>query len=237
MNRSFLARSVHKWLGLVVGLQVLVWLATGLYMVVLDLDFIHGDPLVRNMRQALAGQKPSQVGVQALLEQYPDAESVALQSVMGTTFYAVTTPDRRYLIDPKTAEVVSPLAEDMATKIALYHFAGEGKVREVSLIRSDPPTEIGSRRLPLWRVDFDDRFSTSFYVDPDTGSLVTRRHRYWRIFDIAFMLHIMDYDERSDAHNWLLRVAQVTGLVFAIGGFWLLFYSFDRRSKKKATIA
>jgi len=29
MNKSFLARSLHKWIGLFVGLQVLIWLATG----------------------------------------------------------------------------------------------------------------------------------------------------------------------------------------------------------------
>jgi len=50
------------------------------------------------------------------------------------------------------------------------------------------------------------------------------------------MLHIMDYDERSDAHNLLLITAQLTGLAFAITGLWLLFYSFSgRRRKKKAT--
>ena len=157
MNRSFQARSLHKWLGLIVGLQVLIWLATGLYMVVVDLDFIHGDSLVRNMRQSIAIPESSQVSVQALLEQYPDASSIALQSVIGTTFYLVTTPDHQHLIDPETAEVVSPLGEDLARKIAIHHFDGGDRVRDVSLIRSDPPREIGSRRLPLWRIDFDGR--------------------------------------------------------------------------------
>ena len=232
MNKSFLARSVHRWLGLIVGLQVLIWLATGLYMVVLDLDFIHGDPLVRNMQQAVTVPESSRVSIAALRAQYPDARNIALRPVMGTSFFTVTTPENRYLINPQTAQVISPLDEEIARKIAVFHFNGEASIRAARLIAADPPGEIGPRRLPLWRVDFNDRFSTSFYIDPFTGALVTRRHQYWRIFDFFFMLHIMDYDERSDAHNLLLQIAQFTGVTFGITGLWLLFYSFRKRRKE-----
>ncbi len=234
MNKSFLARSLHKWIGLVVGLQVLIWLVSGLYMVIVDLDFIHGDPMVKNMQQTVAAPGSSQISVATLKMQYPNATLIGLRPVMGKTFYTVTTPDNRYLIDPASGEVVSPLGEKTARQIGRYHFAGDATVRAVSLISSNPPTEIGRRPLPLWRIDFDDRFSTSFYIDPKSGALVTRRHQYWRIFDFFFMLHIMDYDERSDAHNLLLQIAQFTGVSFAISGLWLLFYSFKKRRKVAA---
>jgi hypothetical protein len=232
MNKSFLARSLHRWLGLIVGLQVLIWLATGLYMVVLDLDFIHGDPLVRNMQQIVTVPNSSRVSMASLRAQYPEATDIGLRSVMGTGFFTVTTLQDRYLINPQTAEVISPLDEETVRQIAVFHFNGEGSISEATLITADPPREIGPRRLPLWRIDFNDRFSTSFYIDPYTGVLVTRRHQYWRIFDFFFMLHIMDYDERSDAHNTLLQIAQFTGVTFAISGLWLLFYSFRKRRKE-----
>jgi hypothetical protein len=44
------------------------------------------------------------------------------------------------------------------------------------------------------------------------------------------MLHIMDYDKRTDVNNLLLRVASGVGLIFALSGAWLVFYSFRRRS-------
>ena len=156
---------------------------------------------------------------------------------MGKTFYTVTTSDNRYLLDPETGAVQSPLGEEAAREIARYHFAGEAPVINAALITSNPPTEIQTRRLPLWRIDFDDRFATSFYIDPYNGSLATRRHQYWRIFDFLWMLHIMDYEDRSDAHNLLLNTAQVTGLTFAITGLWLLFYSFrGHRRKNRAAL-
>ena len=46
LKPAVLARTGHRWLGLLVGIQVAVWLATGLYMVIVDIDFIHGDTLV-----------------------------------------------------------------------------------------------------------------------------------------------------------------------------------------------
>ena len=184
------------------------------------------------MQQAITIPAAPRVNINALFERYPDAEEISLRAVMGEPRYLVTTPDERYLVHPDTGTVISPLSEEKISEIARFHFNGQASIANVELITVDPPMEIQTRRLPLWRIDFDDRFSTSFYVDPVSGRLVTRRHQYWRIFDFMWMLHIMDYEERSDAHNLLLNTAQVSGLVFAITGLWLLFYSFSGRRKK-----
>jgi len=231
---NILARTLHKWIGLFVGIQILIWLATGLYMVIVDLDFIHGDPLVRNMQQTIEVAKAGSWSIAALQATYPDASHIGLTPVMAKTFISITTPQNRYLLEPDTGEVVSPLHESAAREIAKFHFNGDANITRVTLISTDPPMEIQTRRLPLWRVDFDDRYSTSFYIDPYTGKLVTRRHQYWRVFDFLWMLHIMDYDERSDAHNLLLKTAEITGLVFALSGLWLLFYSFSGRRRKSS---
>ena len=53
LKPAVIARNLHKWLGLIVGIQIFIWLATGLYMVVVDIDFIHGDPLVKNMQDTV----------------------------------------------------------------------------------------------------------------------------------------------------------------------------------------
>jgi len=233
---NILARTLHKWIGLFVGIQVLIWLASGLYMVIVDLDFIHGDPMVRNMQQSIVVPDSNQLSFTQLQVSYPEATHIGLRPVMDKTYFSVTTADQRYLLDPESGEVVSPLAENRTRDIAKFHFNGAAKIISAHLITTDPPMEIQTRRLPLWRIDFDDRYSTSFYIDPYTGRLVTRRHQFWRIFDFLWMLHIMDYDQRSDVHNLLLKIAEVTGLAFAITGLWLLFYSFSGRRKKKAAV-
>ena len=229
---AIIARSLHKWLGLFVGLQILIWLLTGLYMVVVNIDFIHGDTLVRHMQQKVIMPGEDGFGLSELRSRYPDATEIGLVAVMGKTLYTVKGASQRYLLDPENGEVLSPLNEETARAIAQYHFDGNATVVSAVLIKSNPPMEIQTRRLPLWRIDFNDRFSTSFYIDPFTGALVTRRFQFWRIFDFMWMLHIMDYEDRQDAHNRLLVTAQIAGLIFAISGLWLLFYSFSGRREK-----
>ena len=188
------------------------------------------------MQQTVSVPVSSRVRIADLLIQYPDATHIGLQTVMDETLYTVITADQRYLIDPRSAAVISPLGQDAAKEIARFHFSGDAAISRTALITSSPPTEIQTRRLPLWRVDFDDRYSSSFYIDPYSGKLATRRHKYWRIFDFMWMLHIMDYDQRSDAHNLLLKVAEFSGLTFAMTGLWLLFYSFSGRRRKQSDI-
>lgn len=231
------ANFVHKWLALLVGAQILAWLFSGLYMVLVDIDFIHGDPLVKNTRQALATETLPALKLAELRTAYPGASEIGVKPVLGRPFYTVTTPQARYLIEASSARVVSPLDATMATDIARYHYRGDAGVARTSLITADAPMELGARALPLWRIDFDDRLATSFYIDPYNGSLVTRRHLYWRIFDFLWMLHIMDYDDRSDIHHPLLWSAQLGGLVLAVSGAWLLFHQLGRQRKRRKRVA
>nr|ABB79950.1 hypothetical protein [uncultured bacterium pES01019D12] len=190
-------------------------------------------PLVKNMQQLITVPTATDTGIADLHTRFPTVQDIGLRSVLGKTFYAVSTLENRYLVDPVTGDVVSPLGEQSAREIAEFHFNGDGPVIAATLISSDPPREIGSRRLPLWRIDFDDRYSTTFYIDPDNGRLVTRRHQYWRIFDFLWMLHIMDYVNRDDVHNLLLKTAQITGLTFVLTGFWLLYFRLKPRRKQR----
>ena len=72
----------------------------------------------------------------------------------------------------------------------------------------------------------------TFYLSPATGELVSRRHELWRVFDIVWMLHIMDYDERENVNNWLLRGFTWLAVLTALSGAWLLWFAFPRRRKK-----
>jgi len=125
MNKAFLAYKLHKWLGLLIGLQVLIWLSTGLYMVIVSLDFIHGDPLVKNMQQPVAAPAAAELSIADIHHQFPGAHKIGLRPVMGKTFYIVSTPGKRLLVDPASGAVVSPLGEQQARDIAAFHFNGD----------------------------------------------------------------------------------------------------------------
>ncbi len=231
MKLARLARTLHKWLALFVGLQLVLWTLSGFYMVVVDLDFIHGDPLVHNVRVPFEAKPPS-ISFAAVADQFEDVTQVSLRALPGVSapVFEVTTRTGKALVDSTTGHRISPLPRDSVTKLAREYYAGAGNLAALTLIERDAPLEIQTRPLPLWRVDFEDWLQTSLYIHPDTGVLVTRRHRFWRWFDFLWMFHILDFDTRTDVNNALLRTATVAGLVAVLSGGWLLYFSLRRKA-------
>lgn len=229
MNAAKVARLGHRWLGLVIGIQVLLWTASGLYMVALDLDFIHGDSLVRDVAPAF-DLSDAALPLARLRGESPDGiETLRLRALPdGQLVYELRAAGRLRLFDARTGAALSPLDRERILGLARLYYAGTGAPRSATLIdeEAERPQEIPARRLPVWRVDFDDALQASLYLHPDTGALVTRRHRFWRWFDFLWSLHIMDYRERTDVNNGLLRAATLLGLPLALFGLWLAFFSF-----------
>ena len=225
-------RSLHKWLGLILGVQLLIWALSGFYMVSVSIDFIHGDSLVRHESSPLAPRDPL-LTIPALVQKHPDLIGARLTTLPGLhhPVYELTGPESRAMVDAVTGEVLSPLSAQTIESLASRYYAGNGRIERTEQIQATP-VEARGRRAPLWRVDFDDAFDTTLYLDPDTGALVTRRHRWWRVYDTFWMLHLMDYgDERDDVNNKLLRFVAIGSSVAALAGVGLLFYSFRRRPR------
>lgn len=229
MKLSLLSRSVHKWLALFVGLQLLVWAITGFYMVAVDLDFIHGDTLVRNLRTPVGSTK-GVLPVSQLARRYPEITLLSLHSLpaLSTPVYELTTAGRKVLVDATSGQQLSPLSAGMVRQLARNYYAGNGQLSAVQLLEHEVPMEVRGRAAPLWRADFDDWLQTTLYLHPDTGALVARRHRLWRWYDFLWMLHIMDYGEREAPTGVVPRVATVLGTITIASGVWLLYFSFWR---------
>ena len=235
MKAIKLSRKIHKWFALALGIQLFLWALSGFYMVAVNIDIIHGDMLVKNVQRDVSYDDSSYIPLEQLAMRHPDAQSITLKSMMGRPVYQVTG-ESTLLLDAKNGQQLSPLDAQTATQIASYHYAGEGEVRRVEFLESDPPTELQERSLPLWRVDFDDVWNSSFYIDPYTGEFTTRRHTLWRVFDFLWMLHVMDYDERADINNMVLRIFSVFGTFLGLTGVWMLYFSFRRNRDQEPAL-
>jgi hypothetical protein len=225
-------RRWHKWLGLILGIQLLVWCVSGFYMVSLDLDFIHGDSLVKDLAMHLPGSRPI-VPLAELLPSGVVVTNIRLRALPDeeSAIYEIETRDGLVRIDAHTGRRLGPINESRVRALASHYYAGSGIVKQVQLLTDRLPVEARGHELPIWRVDFDDWLETSFYLDVATGTLVARRHKFWRLFDTMWMLHIMDYGyNRHDVNNTLLRVVSIAGIAVGITGVWLLFHSFRRRA-------
>jgi uncharacterized iron-regulated membrane protein len=229
MQSAFWVRRAHKWIGLVIGVQALLWMISGLYMVVVPLEVIHGDHLAHVPTEPLM-PSASRIPQERLQEMYPGITSIRIKNLLGKEVYEIKQGPQASLIDAGSGKKISPLERSDIIALADAAYVGEGSIRGVEWV-TKAPREVGARPVPLWAVHYDEAGQTALYFSPHTGDLVARRHELWRWFDFLWMFHIMDYQEREDVNNTLLRVAAITGLAFALSGAWLLFYSFNRRKQ------
>ncbi|MDQ8757391.1 PepSY domain-containing protein [Sphingosinicella sp. LHD-64] len=228
-------RRFHKWLALIVGVQVVLWTVTGVYMVVVHIDTIHGDHLVRapiaEPFDLAAVTPPARIAAAA-----PGASELRLQRLLDRPVWRVETPDGAALYDAASGARLAPLAERAIRTLARRIYAGRGDIVAVRLL-TEAPLEMQSRAPPYWQVEFEGWNRPTLYLSPMTGELISRRHALWRVFDFAWMLHIMDYEDRTNVNNPLLRIATWSALAMALSGAWLLLWSFPRRKKKKKAAA
>jgi hypothetical protein len=229
MRTHVIARKTHKWFGLFIGLQVVVWSLSGVYMTVVHIDTIHGDHLVRELTrpgiEAAALQNPLALAARE------GATGVRLAWVGERPIYVTDGPSGERAFSATSAAALDPPNEQAIRELALSHFTGTQPIASAELI-TEVPDEIRGRTPPLWRVEFDHWNRPTFYFSPVSGELLSRRHELWRVFDFVWMLHIMDYDTRENVNNTLLRAFTWGAVLMALSGIWLLIYAFPKRKKK-----
>lgn len=230
MKPAFWSRRLHKWLGLLVGIQALLWMASGVYMTAISIDIIHGDHLA-HAAQAPLSPHGALVPPAQLAQQFPGMTGFRLKRVLDMDVYEVRHPAGAGLVDASSGRRLDPLAQPLAEQIARHAYHGDGALSGLRLL-PQPPQEVASRKGPLWRADFNDGHGTALYVSPATGDVVAKRHTLWRVYDFLWMLHIMDYDTRSDVNNTLLRIASIAGTLFALSGLWLLWFTVRRKEAR-----
>lgn len=222
-------RKLHKWVSLAIGIQIFLWLLSGVMMAQLDPDKVSGDKWA-----STATAKPQPITQQALLEphqlpieQLENALGIHLAMNRGIPVYRIERRGGVTLLDATDGSVIT-FAQQFAQQLASADFTGEGAI--VSIEPGEAPDmETRNSSGPYWRVNFSDRANTSLYISASTGEILERRNGYWRVFDFFWMLHIMDYSGHNNFNNSLIITVALTAIWLGISGFILLFYSFRRR--------
>jgi len=226
-------RQFHRWLGLLVGIQVLFWVLGGFVMSVLQLDAVRGERARAHSQPVALDAGAVRVPLREVLAdpRFTGATAATLHSWHGHTVYRIETPRGVSLVDAADGQLLSPLDEAAARVVARADYAGTGGIAAVEWVEvaEGGAPEYRGRELPLWRVRFDDERETTLYVSPQSGEVVARRNDLWRAFDFVWMLHIMDFEEREDFNHPLLIATAATALLFVFSGAGMLFFSFVRR--------
>jgi uncharacterized iron-regulated membrane protein len=216
MKFKTLVQRIHLWAGLILGIQVLLWMASGVVMSWFPIELVRGENRAF-ISPAIELDAQTYASPGGIIAQAPGATSVELTRFLGRPVYvAKSDGDAIAMFDASSGEMLTPLKEADARRIAKQDFVGDGEIVQVRLLNY-PPQEY-RRETPVWRVEFDDKHHTRIYISPASGEVRARRNDIWRLYDFFWMLHLMDYKEREDFNNPLVMTAAAVGLVFALSG-------------------
>lgn len=218
-------RRLHKWVGLIIAIQFVLWLGSGLVMSLLDHDSVQGHA---HRAHATAPSPTWPIDALApatvLAKAGRDVQTIETFQLDGRAVYRLSQDGDVWLLDAMSGQPI-PVNADVALSIARKDYVGDGKPGRPEL-QSAADLEARGHDGPIWRVPFSDDDSTTVYVSARDGRVLERRNDTWRLFDVAWMLHIMDYTGRKNFNNPLVVTAAVGGVWMALTGIWLLFASF-----------
>ncbi|WDE05821.1 PepSY domain-containing protein [Thalassomonas viridans] len=217
-------KALHKWTSAIVGIQLLLWLISGFYFVVMDHQGARGSIYrVQPPVQAIDNRRllePAQV-----LSQQQASVALKQISLLGTPYYLLTHEQGLYrhfkntysLVNAYTGELTR-IDKAMASALALSSYNGPGTL--VSAVKLEPPiADFPKERNSVWQVNFDDDLNTSVYLDAGSGHVIGHSNDDRRFADFFYMLHFMDYGSVKGFNNIQIIFFAVVTLFLSLTGF------------------
>ncbi|WP_017504247.1 PepSY domain-containing protein [Brevundimonas sp. S1H14] len=222
-----LSTQLHKWIALLVGLQILFWVGGGLVMTAIPIETVRGEHRVRTAPPQALDLTRVRALDEIVAERRLTPTRAELKSTPRGQAWVLTLPaGAPVILEARTGRPFAPLEADEARRLAATLYRGEARAGAARRL-DDASAETG-REGPLWRVEFEDRERTRFYVSPDTGEVVTRRSGIWRLYDFFWRLHILDFKTGENFNHPLLIVASGLSLVVVLSGVVLLWIRLER---------
>lgn len=215
---KFLVRNIHKYLSFLISIQLLLWTVSGIYFAFNKIENVRGEQY---------REEPNfNVDFSKLNFQIDGARNIRVIDRMDQEVLVVDGIYGREYLNFEGKDV-EQLKEEEAKALS---------AKQTSLIPEsvDLITEntIGSeyrgRALPIYRVKSVNEAGESInvYLNVYTGEVEAVRSNQWRIWDLMWGFHIMDWETREDIDNLLLKIFSILALISSITGV-LLFFRID----------
>ncbi len=224
-GRHIFISKLHKWVGLLIAVQMLFWTVGGVVMSWIPIETVRG----QINRSAVVSSPVKTEIISKILERYAGEDLVTMRvrnlagiDAVELHFEAIEM-QLISVADLSTVEIT----EELALKIARADFKGQVGDARIQFLTEEPGDY--RRTLPVWQVEMGDNDGTRIYVHPMSGNVLSHRNNYWRFYDFFWMLHIMDYEDRDDFNNPLIMMAALTAALFSITGVCMIYYRFRKR--------
>tara|TARA_B100001996_G_scaffold93014_1_gene69420 strand:+ start:755 stop:1363 length:609 start_codon:yes stop_codon:yes gene_type:complete len=199
MKTKKFIRTFHRYLSIFVSIQLLLWTISGIYFAYNKIELVRG-------------------------EQYRlpvDVEYRIFDRLGVSIIEKNDNGDKTYETYPDGAKV-EPLTKDEALLIASKK-TSLNPIDGILINETYKGAEFRGRDLPIFKVQTDTEDNINIYINPLTGDISAIRSDSWRLWDLFWALHIMDYQDRDNINNLLLKILSILALMTSISGIVLFF--------------
>lgn len=213
-------RKAHRYLGLFIGIQFLMWTISGMYFSWTDIDEIHGDYFKKDA--------PEQASFKNListseLENEQNIKFLELLEIDNEPYFWI---NKEHLFNAISGTKKDGVTEEEAINIAERYMLADLEFDQIQRIETvGNHHEYRGRPLPAYEISYKNNENLKAYVAIENGAFQTVRHRDWRWFDFLWMTHTMDYQGRDNFNTIVLRAFSLLGLITVLSGFLLWFTS------------
>lgn len=215
---KFIVRNTHKYLSFFISIQLLLWTVSGIYFAFNKIENVRGEQYRLN--------KPADILLGELSFSIPDAIDINIKKRLGDTIVIASTKSGMRYLDTN-GNPVNHITSDEA--MAIVEQATTLQPQRVEQVNdSSRGSEYRGRALPIYRVITKNANDAEInvYVNIYSGDISAIRSVQWRIWDLMWGFHIMDWVERDNIDNILLKIFSILALVSSLTGV-LLFFKVD----------
>ena len=153
----------------------------------------------------------------------PEAENVRLSKRFNEEIIIITKDIGKEYLDI-TGNSVDKLSTDEALKIVGNKTTLKPlNVEEIKMEKNG--SEYRGRPLPLYKVISKNKANEKInvYLNVFSGEILAIRSAQWRVWDLMWGFHIIDWQERDNINNFLLKIFSILALISSLTGLLLFF--------------
>ena len=217
-----IVRNTHKYLSFFISDQLFLWTVSGIYFAFYKIELVRGE------QYRLTESFP--INIDEVKFSRSDVQHVKAINRLGEIIFVVSGSKGIEYLDPFGAPV------NKLNKNEVFEIVSSSSTLEPidleEITESSKGSEYRGRDLPLYKVTSlnDKDKKINLYLNVFSGEITAVRSLQWRIWDLMWGFHIMDWQTRDKINNIFLKIFSILALVSSISGI-LLFFKVDYKSR------
>ena len=219
---KFVLRKVHSYLSLFISIQLLLWTVSGIYFAFNKIELVRGE------QYRLTESFP--VNFNEVKFSRSDVQQVKAINRLGEIIFVVSGSKSTEYLDSFGAPVSKLNKSEVFEIVSSSSTLKPIDLEEITEFSKG--SEFRGRNLPLYKVTSlnDKDKKINLYLNVFSGEITAVRSLQWRIWDLMWGFHIMDWQTRDKINNIFLQIFSILALVSSISGI-MLFFRVDFNSK------